>query len=505
MNLTKFLAGCALTLSLVLVTSAVVAQDSDTTMPPSDLTNPQAAFIYSHDFAISKGATAEWRKMEGVAFDTVNSNFYVAVTAVQKGMSDDKGDIQMTDNPCGAVFGGSLDASYDLAALKQVVVGGPYDESNADYPCSADSISSPDNIFADSKGNLWIGEDTDFHHNQMLWMWDGKELKRFATMPEGAEVTGLRVEPDGTIFLNVQHPNATNIYPFNRATVGVITGFQAGDDFTAVPVPTGDDMKQLKIAAGQYEVLARTGESIPADTERAFFGEIPAADGSVLNTCNNPDGNMFLPTDSAGTQGYLYSNWECSPGGVSKLYIQQDTDGTWSSVEGSLVDFTDVNGTRNNCNASVTPWNTALTSEEYPGDVQGEYDGYYQEAPMIAQNIGHDANTLDYGYIVELTPAGGEEDGIGTVVTKHYTMGRFSHEMALVMPDSKTAYFGDDGTDRILYKFVADTAGDLSAGTLYAAKTTQDGEALNLNWIELGHSNDADIEAAIRATDVQTS
>src|SRR5215213_483749 len=155
MNLTKFLAGCALTLSLVLVTSAVVAQD-DTTMPPSDLTNPQAAFIYSHDFAISKGATAEWRKMEGVAFDTVNSNFYVAVTAVSKGMSDDKGDMQMTDNPCGAVFSGALDSGFDLAALKQVVVGGPYDESNADYACSPDSIAGADNLFADSKGNLWI-------------------------------------------------------------------------------------------------------------------------------------------------------------------------------------------------------------------------------------------------------------------------------------------------------------------------------------------------------------
>ncbi len=82
-------------------------------------------------------------------------------------------------------------------------------------------------------------------------------------------------------------------------------------------------------------------------------------------------------------------------------------------------------------------------------------------------------------------------------------MGRFSKEMALIMPDSKTAYFGDDGTDRVLYKFVADAAGDLSAGTLYAAKITQDGETLNLAWVELGKGTDADVLAAIRATDAK--
>jgi secreted PhoX family phosphatase len=82
-------------------------------------------------------------------------------------------------------------------------------------------------------------------------------------------------------------------------------------------------------------------------------------------------------------------------------------------------------------------------------------------------------------------------------------MGRFAKEMALVMPDSQTVYFGDDGTDRVLYKFVATTAGDLSAGTLYAAKVTQDKETLNLQWIALGSAKDSDIEAAIRQLDAQ--
>jgi secreted PhoX family phosphatase len=75
--------------------------------------------------------------------------------------------------------------------------------------------------------------------------------------------------------------------------------------------------------------------------------------------------------------------------------------------------------------------------------------------------------------------------------------------MALVMPDSQTVYFGDDGTDRVLYKFTAAKAGDLSEGTLYAAKITQDKETLNLKWIELGSAKDDDIAAAIRELDTQ--
>ena len=54
-------------------------------------------------------------------------------------------------------------------------------------------------------------------------------------------------------------------------------------------------------------------------------------------------------------------------------------------------------------------------------------------------------------------------------------------------------------TARVLYKFVADSAGDLSAGTLSAAKVTQTGDTLGITWIPLGSSNDSDIKAALDA------
>ena len=88
-------------------------------------------------------------------------------------------------------------------------------------------------------------------------------------------------------------------------------------------------------------------------------------------------------------------------------------------------------------------------------------------------------------------------------VITHYSMGRFSHELAEVMPDRKTAYFGDDGSYTMLFMYVADKAGDLSAGSLYAAKWNQTsasdvrGGSADLTWIKLGSATDAEIKTLI--------
>jgi len=56
----------------------------------------------------------------------------------------------------------------------------------------------------------------------------------------------------------------------------------------------------------------------------------------------------------------------------------------------------------------------------------------------------------------------------------------------------------EHSTNTVLFKFVADEAGNLSAGTLYAAKATRnEDERLGLEWIELGNGNDGDIAFAI--------
>ncbi|WP_435156163.1 alkaline phosphatase PhoX [Haladaptatus sp. DFWS20] len=83
--------------------------------------------------------------------------------------------------------------------------------------------------------------------------------------------------------------------------------------------------------------------------------------------------------------------------------------------------------------------------------------------------LGYFGNAYRYGFIVEI------EDPTGADMTpfKHYSMGRFSHENAVFMPDRKPVYMSNDGTGTVFFKFVADRAGDLSVGTLYAAKPSR--------------------------------
>src|SRR5206468_3180269 len=103
-----------------------------------------------------------------------------------------------------------------------------------------------------------------------------------------------------------------------------------------------------------------------------------------------------------------------------------------------------------------------------------------EKAPLEAMNLylgtpgktGKDGGAKPYMYrhMVEVTV---KPDGTTSVV-KHFSMGRLSFELGDVMGDRKTVYFGDDGEDVIRAMYVADREDDLSSGTLYAAKLTQE-------------------------------
>jgi secreted PhoX family phosphatase len=479
--------------AVVTIVAAVpaLAQDSTGTIVPLD--HPFAPFLESRAFAASKGATAEFRKMEWIAVDPVNNKLYMAMSEVGKGMSDGEGAIQVEENLCGIVYVGDIDADYNVSKLSPLIVGGPYDETAEENQCDVNNIANPDNLSVDSAGRLWIGEDTSLHANNVLWMYDGT-LHRFGTVPNGAETTGVHIAKDGTLFFNAQHPSGSNPHPYNRGLIGVVNGFKATDSFTDLAVPEGADRDRVMVAAGEYQILGRAGEAIPGEVFGARFGQLDDVTGNVLDFCNHPDGNMFLPVDEAGSEGSLYTNFECIPGGVSRIYIRNNGT-TWDVVEGENVNFAAVNGTWTNCGSSVTPWNTAITSEEY--EPIATLDAWKDNIAGMSEYMGGQANPYDYGYLVEMMPDG-EGDGLGSLVQKRYAMGRFSHENGVVMADNKTVYHGDDGTDVVFFKSVADEAGDLSAGTLYAAKVTQteDG-SFDLEWIELGKGNDDEIAEAI--------
>ncbi len=250
-------------------------------------------------------------------------------------------------------------------------------------------------------------------------------------------------------------------------------------------MPEGGDQLRIVVAAGEYQILSRVGEAIVNDYQNSRIGEVVRPDGSRDSICNQPDANMYVPTVDDSSEGYLYTNYECDPAAVTNLYIRNNGT-TWEVVEGVNVDTTAVNGLWTLCGGNVSPWNTALTAEEY--EPMASNIGWQEPVANMTAFLGEQANPYDYGFIVEIQPDG-DGDTINSLVTKQFAMGRFSHENAIVMPDDKTVYFGDDGADVVFFKFIATEPGDLSAGTLYAAKVAQDGEAFNFEWIELGTSD----------------
>lgn len=499
MRFSKYLfALLALALVCLAIAPAAMAQDPQ---PLVSLDDPLAPFLESRAYAAKMGATAEFRKMEWVALDPKGMKLYLSMSEVAKDMSDDKGDIRVKENKCGIVYVADLDATYDIKNLRPLLVGGPYNKEAKGNRCDVNNISNPDSLFVDPQGNLWIGEDTSNHANNMIWRWDGKELVRFATLPTGAEATGVMITAANDLFFSIQHPSAMSVYPYNRAVVGVVNGFKANQAFKPVGVPTGDAMHTLTMAAGKFQVIARVGEPIPADIYGHRWGQINYLAGGQMNICNQPDGNVFVATNEAATEGYLVTNYECRPGGVGKAYIRQAGD-RWEVLEGENINFDGVNGTWNSCGSSLTPWNTVLTSEEYEPPAMS--DSWRANVADMTKYMDVQANPYDYGWNVELIQDT-DGDSVATLVEKRYVMGRFSHEMGIIMPDGKTAYHGDDGTGVVIFKTVADEAGDLSAGTIFAAKVTQKAdESFDLNWIKLGSSTDDDIAEALMDMELPT-
>lgn len=316
-------------------------------------------------------------------------------------------------------------------------------------------------------------------------------FKRVATVPLDAEITGMfEVGPD--LFFNTQHPNKEIGNEFAKASVGVISNVNWSADEIAAPTEEADK-KVVKSTLGDFQILLQEGDD-------GVVGVIKSIAGEDLLVSNDPDFNAYVATGD--NEGYLFTNWENRPGGMSRAKLMRAEDGAWSvdKADVKMIDFSAVKGTWVNCFGTLSPWGTPLTSEELYFDDTVDWNNpeykYHADNQMLAKYLGEYPNPYNYGYIVEITdPAG------SAAPVKLFTLGRFSHENSVVMPDDKTVYLSDDGTNVVFYKFVADTAGDLSAGTLYAAKMTQDGEGqgdsattgFKVEWIELAHGSNDEI------------
>ena len=328
-------------------------------------------------------------------------------------------------------------------------------------------------------------------------------MTRIMMLPPEAEVTGMHVDANGHFFVNAMHPD-TDQY---KATVGVVHGVDWNNLPETVPALETSSSPQdiwhgIRTSYGEYQVLLQSGDVL---TEGGLAGGIYAADdGAQLYLSQKPDYNAYVPATTDGLRGFLYTAWEDRPAGISQLDIEWNlTSSKWDVLNSKMLDLSDINGGWVLCFGSISPWGTPLFSEELYFDNTERWNDegfrYHYDQTRLADYLGHYPNPYDYGYIIEVENA----DSADPDLNRHLAMGRFSHENAEVMPDEKTVYLTDDGYDTVLYKFIANTAGDLSAGTLYAAHVSQDENrdastaGFDVNWIELASSSSAEVQTWI--------
>lgn len=189
--------------------------------------------------------------------------------------------------------------------------------------------------------------------------------------------------------------------------------------------------------------------------------------------------------------------------------VVQDPDtGKLTPVAQRPIDFSAVGGLVWACNANTTPWGTFISSEENYG-----VDARQVEADRAVDPSGrsddlggmthiyHGGRKMASPYWRGITPEIRITADGSAQVTKHFAMGRGTYELAQVLGDQRTLITAHDGENRHMTMFVADRAGDLSSGTLYAAradqKSAENGGLLDLKWVKLGHATDDEIRALV--------
>ncbi len=246
---------------------------------------------------------------------------------------------------------------------------------------------------------------------------------------------------------------------------------------------------------------------LPFGTLRDGQGRPGASPGRdpFTGLCNESDYNAVLQTGPAGTQ--LVTHFECARGATyrSSLVLEDGVPTVAATRYDGVLDG--IGGIYNPCAGQVTPWGSMLSSEEYDPNARQwdpatgallvpQQDGSLKPDRYYGRLAGAFPDLRDtwpyrYGWVPELRadgPAGALTGG------KHYAMGRFSHEMALVLPDQRTVYLSDDGHMGVgWFLFVADEPGALDSGALYAAQWTADNTGGPIRWVPLGHTRDADI------------
>ena len=332
-------------------------------------------------------------------------------------------------------------------------------------------------------------------------------------------------------FTSMAAPTLANATAMATTTVGSTLNIKLSDEsvrsYQLAYQPffvTGDMVSDGKggtvLSGGYYDINNKPiiDATVPGK-ERHYFSDAP--DGTSLLTVANPTVTGIKGKAVFAVVQFEYTTWAQDgktgmygklPSPIAVLTLDQDqSTGKLSLVKYHNVDTSKVHGLWITCGASISPWGTHLSSEEYEPDAFAARSANFMDD--FSKNLYGDAakaNPYNYGHMPEVTV---NPDGTGSI-KKHFCMGRISHELVQVMPDNRTVLMGDDATNAGYFVFVADKEKDLSSGTLYVAKVGSGfsidpkvGTAAPLTWIKMGSATSAEIEklaSTLKPTDIMT-
>lgn len=192
-----------------------------------------AAFLETHRYAALQGASMAFTKMEGTTVNIRDKIAYSALQNVQGSMVRNHAAWDATFNitvekalNAGCILahslgggqkdtaGQAIDSDWVVTHTRTLLAGEDLPSADALGNLShPDKIAAPDNLkFSETLRTLFIGEDSSYHVNNFVWAYqvDTGVLSRIASMPAGAEATGLGVVDDlnGWTYItaNFQHP-----------------------------------------------------------------------------------------------------------------------------------------------------------------------------------------------------------------------------------------------------------------------------------------------------------
>ena len=189
-----------------------------------------ASRLETRRYAAMLGATTEFVKAEGIAFDAAENRLMLAVTrsdglsTPEKPNSLRQDHLQYPSNYCGLILSGPLNAGafdtmgqpilsdYVLASFSTLLAGIEVTEDGREM-CDTEGIANPDNIaFMAGQNKLLISEDSGRHVLNRLWSYDmeTRELIALQLSPLAGEMSGVQwfqnIGGFDYIGSSIQHP-----------------------------------------------------------------------------------------------------------------------------------------------------------------------------------------------------------------------------------------------------------------------------------------------------------